>query len=75
MWEVEERRRSLRLVGQEVELVGHRAGFNKVSCDQIWPAGQPRPRPPKVNIEYLLAAGLVGLGLIAILAGLIGSFR
>ena len=75
MWEVEERRRSRRLAGQEVELVGYRAGFNKVSCDQIWPAGQPRPRPPKVNIEYLLAAGLVGFGLIAILAGLIRSLR
>ena len=74
-WEVETRRRARRLVGQEVEVVGHRAGFNSVSCDQIWIAGQPRPQPSKINIEYLLAAGLVGYGFIAILAGLIGYFR
>lgn len=73
-WEVETRRRSRRLVGQEVEIVGHRAGFNSVSCDQIWLAGQPRPRSSKIKIEYLLAAGLVGYGFIAFFAGVIGNF-
>ena len=74
-WEIEARCRSRRLVGREVEVVGRRAGFNRVSCDQIWLAGQPRPRQPKVNVEYLLTAGLVGYGFIAFLGGLIGYFR
>ena len=73
-WEVETRRRARRLVGQEVEVVGHRAGFNGLICDQIWLAGQPRPRSSKIKIEYLLAAGLVGYGFIAFFAGLIGNF-
>jgi hypothetical protein len=75
VWELETRRRERRLVGKEVEVVGHRAGFNGLICDQIWLAGQPRPRSSKIKIEYLLAAGLVGYGFIATLSGLIGFFR
>lgn len=75
VWELETRRRARRLVGSEVEVVGHRAGFNGFVCKQVWPAGQTRPRAPRINIEYVLAAGLVGYGFIAFLAGLVGYWR
>ena len=71
VWELETRRRARRLVGREVEAIGHRAGFNGLVCDQIWPAGLPRPRSSRINLEYVLAAGLAGYGLIAFLAGLV----
>ena len=75
VWELEARRRSRRLIGCEVEVTGQRAGFNGLICDQIWPAGQPRPRRLRLNIEYLLAAAVVGYGFFAFLLGLAGYFR
>ena len=74
-WELETRRRARRLVGSEVEVIGHRAGFNGLVCEQVWPAGQPRPRRKRVNVEYVLAAGLVGYGLIALVTGVVGYWR
>lgn len=74
-WELEVRWRAYRLVGSEVEVVGRRAGFNGLICDSVWPAGQPRPRSSKISVEYVLVAGLVGYGLIASLAGVIGYLR
>lgn len=75
VWELETRRRVRRLVGSKVEVVGHRAGFNGLLCEQVWPAGTPRPRQGRVRIEYLLAGGLVAYGVIASLMGLVGYFR
>lgn len=75
VWELETRRRARRLVGSKVEVVGHRAGFNGLVCEQVWPAGQPRPRSSRISIEYVLAAGLVGYGFIALLLGIAGSWR
>ena len=72
-WDLETGRRAHRFVGSEVEVLGHRAGFNGLVCAQLWPAGQPRPRPPRFNFEYILAAGLVANGLIAVLAGFVGD--
>lgn len=72
VWELETHRRARLLVGSEVEVVGHRAGFNGLVCEQVWPAGQPRPRAPWINVEYVLAAGLVGYGFMAFLAGVLG---
>ena len=70
--ELETGRRARRLIGREVEAIGHRAEFNGLVCGQVWPAGLPRPRPSRLNIEHVLAAGLVGCGLIALVAGLVG---
>ena len=75
VWELETRRRARRLVGREVEAIGHRGGFNGLVCDQVWPAGQPRPRRVRINIEYVLAAGFVGYGFIAFLLGIVGYLR
>lgn len=75
VWELDARRPSRRLVGCEVEVTGQRAGFNGLICDQIWPAGQPRPRRLRLNIEYLLAVIVVGYGFVAFLLGLAGYFR
>lgn len=79
MWELDARRPSRRLIGCEVEVTGQRAGFNGIVCDQIWPAGQPRPRRLwrrlRLNIEYLLTAAFVGYGFIALFLGLAGHFR
>lgn len=75
VWELETRRRARRFLGREVEVVGHRAGFNGLVCEQVWPAGQPRPRSSRISIEYVLAASLVGYGLIAFLLGIAGYWR
>jgi len=72
VWELETGHRARGFVGSEVEVVGHRAGFNGLVCEQVWPAGQPRPRAPWINVEYVLAAGLVGYGFMAFLGGLLG---
>lgn len=53
-------------------MIGDRAGFNGLVCDQVWPAGQLFPQRSTINIEYVLAAGVVGYGLIAFLMGLVG---
>jgi len=74
-WELDTGHRAHRLVGQQVEVVGQRAGFNALVCDQVWPAGTPRPRRPKLRIEFVLAGGLVAYGFIAFLMGLVGYFR
>lgn len=79
VWELDARRAPRRLIGCAVEVTGLRAGFNGIVCDQIWPAGQPRPRRFRrrlgLNIEYLLTAAFVGYGFIALLLGLAGQFR
>jgi hypothetical protein len=75
VWELETRRRARPLLDSEVEVVGHRAGFNGLVCDQVWPAGLPRPRSSGINIEYVLAASLVGYGLIALVTGVVGYLR
>ena len=72
VWELDTGRGARRLLGCEVEVCGRRAGFNELICDQIWPAGQPRPPRSKFNIELLLACSVVGYGLIAFLLGLVG---
>lgn len=74
VWELEARRSTRGLIGCQVEVVGRRAGFNGLVCDQIWPAGQSRPRRSKFNLEYLLVGAFVAYGLITTLAGLAGYF-
>lgn len=74
-WELDAGGRAHRLVGQPVEVVGQRAGFNGIACEQVWPAGTPRPRQSRLRIEYILAGGLVAYGIIALLMGLVGYFR
>lgn len=75
VWELDAHGPSRRLIGCEVEVAGQRAGFNGIVCDQIWPAGQPRPRRLRLNIEYLLTAAFVGYGFIALLFGLAGHLH
>jgi hypothetical protein len=72
-WELEAPRSARRLVGHEVEVTGHRAGFNGLICRQVWPAGTPRPRRMQIPIERLLVGGFVVYGLLATLAGLAGQ--
>lgn len=73
--ELDAGRRAHRLVGQEVEVVGQRAGFNGIACEQVWPAGSPQPRQSRVRIEFLLAGVVVVYGFLAFLMGLVGYFR
>ncbi|MGI9376492.1 MAG: DUF5818 domain-containing protein [Tsuneonella suprasediminis] len=40
-WELDAPRSARRLVGREVEVTGHRAGFNGLICKQVWPACAP----------------------------------
>ena len=67
VWELDANRSARRLIGCEVEVAGHRAGFNGLICDQIWRVGQPRPRQAKFDIEYLFVGVLVAYGLVAVL--------
>lgn len=72
VWELDTGRGARRLLGREVEVCGRRAGFNELICDQIWPAGQPRPPRSKFNVELLLTGSIVGYGLIVFFLGLVG---
>lgn len=74
-WELDAGPRARRLVGRQVEVVGQRAGFNAVACEQVWLPGGPRPRQTKIRIEYVLAGGLAAYGFIAFLMGLASYFR
>ncbi|WP_244181531.1 DUF5818 domain-containing protein [Blastomonas natatoria] len=72
-WELDAPRSARRLVGREVEITGHRAGFNGLICKQVWPAGTAQPRRIQLPIERLFVGGFVIYGLLATLAGLAGQ--
>lgn len=74
-WELDAGPRARRLVGQQVEVVGQRTGFDAVACEQVWLAGGPRPRQTKIRIEYVLAGGLAAYGFLAFLLGLASYLR
>ncbi len=70
-WELDSTRKEHKLVGSRVEIVGRRSGFNGLVCDQIWRAGQPRPRAFRLRLEFLIAATFVAYGLYATIAGMV----
>ena len=65
IWELDNTRQVRRYIGSRVEVVGERSGFNGFACDQIWPAGQPRPTAFKLRLELILVAAFVAYGLYA----------
>ena len=74
-WELDSTRSARKLIGSRVEIIGQRSGFNGLVCDQIWPAGQPRPRGGKLRLEFLLTAALVAYGLYATIGAAISTLR
>jgi hypothetical protein len=65
IWSLDATRDARKLVGQQVEVIGRPAGFNDLLCEQIWPAGEPRPASgfwrKLSRLELLLIVlGLVG---------------
>ncbi len=69
-WELDDSRKARKLVGSRVEIVGQRSGFNGFICNQIWRAGQPRPRVFRLQLELLIAAAFIAYGLYASIVGL-----
>jgi Protein of unknown function (DUF5818) len=49
VWELDRNEETLQFLGQRVEVVGVRIGFNDLRYEQIWPAGQERPAPRKAD--------------------------
>jgi hypothetical protein len=72
-WELDNTRQVRRFIGSRVEVVGERSGFNGFACNQIWPAGQPRPTAFKLRLEFLLAAAFVAYGLYATVGGVVSA--
>ena len=72
-WELDNTRQVRKFIGSRVEVVGERSGFNGFICDQIWPAGQPRPTAFKIGLEFLLAAAFVGYGLYATVGAFVSA--
>lgn len=70
-WELDNTRQVRKFIGSRVEVVGERSGFNGFTCEQIWPASQPRPTAFKLRIEFLLAAAFVAYGLYATVGGVV----
>ncbi len=70
-WELDTTRKTRKLIGSRVEIVGQRSAFNGLVCEQIWPAGQPRPRAFRLRLELLIAAAFVAYGLYATIAGMV----
>lgn len=71
IWELDNTRQVRKFIGSRVEVVGELSGFNGFVCDQIWPAGQPRPSVFKFRLELLLAAAFVAYGLYAAVSGVV----
>lgn len=69
-WEVGDSRACARHMGQRVEVIGRRTGFNGLICDEVWPEGGSRPRRLKLNAEFWLVASFVTYGLVASLKAL-----
>jgi len=72
-WELDNTSQVRKFIGSRVEVVGERSGFNGFVCDQIWPAGQPRPTAFKLRLEFLLAAAFVAYGLYATVGGVVSA--
>lgn len=70
-WELDNTRQVRKFIGARVEVVGERSGFNGFVCDQIWPAGQPRPSAFKLRLEFLITAAIVAYGLYAMVGGVV----
>lgn len=70
-WELDNTRQVRKFIGSRVEVIGQRSGFNGFACDQIWPAGQPRPTAFKLRLEFILAAAFVAYGLYAAVGGVV----
>lgn len=73
IWELDNTRQVCKFIGSRVEVVGERSGFNGFTCDQIWPAGQPRPTGSKLRLEFLLAAAFVAYGLYATVSAVVNA--
>ncbi|QWT14459.1 DUF5818 domain-containing protein [Sphingobium xenophagum] len=74
-WDLDDTRQVRKFIGCRVEVVGQRTGFNGLACDQIWPAGQPRPTAFKLRLEFLLPAAFVAYGLYATVGGVVSVLR
>jgi len=74
-WELDNTHQVRRFIGSRVEVVGQRSGFNGFACDQIWRAGEPRPRAFKLRLEFILAAAFVAYGLYATVSAVISVLR
>lgn len=70
-WELDATRKARKLVGARIKIIGQRSGFNGLVYDQIWRAGEPRPRNFRLRPEFLIAAAFVAYGLYATIAGMV----
>jgi hypothetical protein len=70
IWQIEAPRAAHKLVGEEVELIGTRDGFNTLICKQVWPAGTDRPRHLGLNIETTILSAIAIYGLLAAIVGI-----
>jgi len=71
-WQVHQAGKVHGLIGQHVEVVGYRIGFNDIACDCIWRAGEPQPRSRKFGAGFLILAVVIAIGLAASLTGWLG---
>lgn len=72
-WELDNTRQVRKFICSRVEVIGERSGFNGFACDQIWPAGQPRPTAFKLRLEFILAAAFGTYGLYATVGAAISA--
>ncbi len=69
-WDIGYSRKIQKLMGERVEIVGRRVGFNELICDEIWPVGLARPRRTTAGPELWLVAAVVAYGILANFKGL-----
>lgn len=70
IWQIEAPRAAHKLVGEEVELIGTRDGFNTLICKQVWLAGTERPRRLGLYIETALLSAVSIYGFLAAIVGI-----
>lgn len=58
-WQLVHCQRAHLMTGRDVHVIGQRTGFNEISCEAIWLAGEPRPRRRQVPWELLSVSAVV----------------
>ena len=61
-------------MGEEVELIGTRDGFNTTICKQVWPAGTDRPRHLGLKLEPAILTVIAIYGFLAAIVGIVLYF-
>ncbi len=65
VWEFDRSKDALKLLGQRVEVIGERIGFNDLRVHQIWRAGDPRP--PRPRLSPIMRQAVIAIAMLVVI--------